>query len=91
MLGKGQGAGTADVLQADYFRRVLGEERAELASHLAGLTRRLTAHSARNEPTDLSNLRRSIRQSENDLRVLDRMIDALDGRFPIGADLRRRA
>lgn len=81
----------ADVMQAEYFRGFLEQERSELVARLAAQTRRLTECMTLGALTPISHLRHAIRVSECDLRVIDRMVDALKGRFPEESDVRRRA
>lgn len=91
MLADKQVAASADALQPEYFRGFLEHERSELAGHLATLTRRLTECMMTSEMTPISHVRRAIRGAEGQLRVIDRMMDALEGRFPEEGDIRRRA
>jgi len=85
-------AGTAaDALQADYFKGFLAQERSESASRLAALTRRLTHCVTSDDTRHIGHLRGVIRDAERELHGIDRMIDALTGRFPEEDDLARRA
>ena len=53
-------ASAADVMQAEYFRGFLDQQRYELTDQLASLTRRLTACMTRGEMTAISHVRRAI-------------------------------
>jgi hypothetical protein len=72
----------ADVMQAEYFKGFLEQERDESGARLAALTRRLTECLAAGDMTQISHLRGMIRHAEDELRRIDRMMDALRGRFP---------
>jgi hypothetical protein len=80
----------ADARQADYYRGVLEGTRSEAAAELAEHVRRLTECMTSGEMASVSVVRRSIRNIENDIRKVDRMLDRLNLRFP-GESLRRRA
>ena len=84
-------ASAADVMQAEYFRGFLDQQRSELTDQLASLTRRLTACMTRGEMTAISHVRRAIRGVEADIHAIDRMAQALTRRFPDDADVKRRA
>lgn len=71
----------ADVLQAQSMRRLLSEERRATGAKIAALVRRLTAASSTGQP-DAHQIKRTIRQLENDIQQLDRMLAALTRRFP---------
>ena len=70
-------AGVADAMQADAFRALLDRERWELIAEHTKLTR-------------MGDTRRSILRLEGDIRHIDRMLDALEQRFP-DREVRRRA
>jgi hypothetical protein len=72
----------ADALQADYFKGFLALERSESESRLAALTRRLTECVVADDRRHIGYLRGLIRGAESELKGIDRMIDALTGRFP---------
>jgi hypothetical protein len=74
-------AGVADSLQAEYFRGLLADERAVVAEMLMQSRARLARRLAAGELRGISRSRQEIRLKEADLRHLDRMVDALDGRF----------
>jgi hypothetical protein len=71
--------GSANQMQARYFREYLEVQRAELAGELAvyvrNLTRSITMRHARH-------LRGRIRHTENEIRSIERMVAALDECFP---------
>jgi hypothetical protein len=69
------------------------QERSESSVRLATLTRRLTQSVTTGDMTHVGYLRRVIRSAEEELRAIDRMIGALNGRFFLkspasGAELR---
>jgi hypothetical protein len=84
MLVDKQAAASADAMQAEYFRGFFAERRMDLAAQLASLTRRLTECMTNRETTPIGDLRRAIRVAEGELRAIDRMVDAIDARFPAG-------
>jgi hypothetical protein len=88
-VGMSEQAAIADVMQAGYFRAFLGDERAELRSYLAEQVKALTARAATGDVRGVSHVRRSIRAAENELRAIDRMVEALDWRFPDEGVVRR--
>jgi hypothetical protein len=80
---------SVNAMQADYFRGYLRGERCELASELANHVKRLTRCMTAAESGNISDIRRWIRSNESKMRAIDRMITALDWRFPEAADHRR--
>ena len=74
---RGTNAEVADAKPADAFLVFLEVERRELVAQHAKLTR-------------TGDTRRSILRLEGDIRHIDRMVDALQRRFPVG-ETRRRA
>jgi hypothetical protein len=70
-------ADLADAMQADAFRAFLDRERRELIAEHAKLVR-------------MGDTRRAILRVETDLRHIDRMVDALERRFP-DREVSRRA
>lgn len=72
----------ADAAQAVYFRGYLQQERADLAIELAHYTNTLTAYTVAGEMRRVSDLRQHIRTIERALHKIDRMVAALDHRFP---------
>ncbi|HEX3546359.1 MAG TPA: hypothetical protein VHU62_07275 [Mycobacterium sp.] len=91
MLVHKQAATSADAMQAGYFRGRFEEERSGVAAQLASLTRRLTECMTTDEMTTISHVRRAIRVAEGELRVIDRMLDAIEARFPEEGVIRRHA
>jgi hypothetical protein len=86
----------ADAAQADYFRFKLRQERSEVASILAKHTESLTLCMTKGDMRRASDIRRNIRTVERELQLIDRMVEALDDRFPdeaaaISGPVRRRA
>jgi hypothetical protein len=81
-VGMAEQVAIADVMQAGYFRAFLGDERAELRSYLAVQVKALTARAATGDVRGVSQVRRSVRAAENELKAIDRMVAALDWRFP---------
>jgi gamma-glutamyltranspeptidase len=77
-----QAAAVADVEQADYYRGFFEGERAELARELAKHVKNLTGCMTRSDMREVSVIRRAIRNAEWEMRAIDRMIEALDQRFP---------
>ena len=75
-------AAVADELQAQSLRTMRPEERRTTGARIAALVRRQTAGTTAGQP-DPNQLRRTIRQLENDIRQLDRMLEALARRFPV--------
>ena len=72
----------SDSLQAAYFRGELADQRAIIAAHIAGQHRKLQAMAvAGANPLAVTRLRRQLRENENEIRQLDRMIGAIDLRF----------
>lgn len=88
MLVDTQAATTADARQAEYFRGYFAEERSEVAAQLASLTRRLTECMTAGETTPISHVRRAIRVTQSQLRAIDRMLEAIDVRFPGEREIR---
>ena len=73
---------TSDSLQAAYFRGALADHRALIAAEIGRQSRKLGALSIRSDALEISRLRSDIRVNENECRALDRMIAAIDRRFP---------
>ncbi len=76
-------------MQAEAFREFFDSERSELAVQLARLVKQLTASMTTESHQRVSELRRAIRLAEADIRQIDRMVDALEQRFP--GETRQRA
>jgi hypothetical protein len=77
-----QAAAVADAEQADYYRDFFEVERAELTRQLAKHVKNLTGCSTTDNVREASVIRRAIRNAEWEMRAIDRMIEALDQRFP---------
>lgn len=75
-------ARASDSLQAAYFRAALADQRALIAAEIAKKTRKLACLSTTNDSLAISRLRRQIRVDVTEQRELDRMIAAIDRRFP---------
>jgi hypothetical protein len=87
MPGDTQAGTAADAQQADYFKGFLARERYESQSRLAALQRRLTECVTADDRRHIGFVRGMIRGAESELEGIDRMIDALTGRFPEVGDL----
>ena len=72
----------ADGAQAAYFRLHLQQYRSDLSVMLAKHTNSLTRCMAVGNMRPMSDLRRHIRTIERELHSIDRMLEALDDRFP---------
>lgn len=72
----------ADAAQAAYFRSHLQQERGDLDAMLAGHTKSLTRCMTEGDMRPMSDIRRHIRTIERELQLIDRMVEALDDRFP---------
>jgi hypothetical protein len=68
--------------QADYFRFQSQQERSEIAAILANDTKSLTRCMTEGDTGPVGDIRRHIRTVERRLQLIDRMVDALDDRFP---------
>ena len=69
-------------MQARYFREYLEVQRAELAGELAVYVRNLTRSISTDDMRHARHLRGRIRHTENEIRSIERMVAALDERFP---------
>ena len=72
----------ADTAQAAYFRLQLLQERSDLAAMLATHTKSLTRCMTVGNMRPMSEIRRHIRAIDRELQLIDRMVEALDDRFP---------
>ena len=81
-MSESEAADLADVMQAEAFRGYFDRERSELAVQLTRLVKQLTASMTTESHQRISELRRAIRLAEADIRQIDRMVDALEQRFP---------
>jgi hypothetical protein len=80
----------SDCLQAAYFRGELAEQRAMLAVHLARQNKKLQSMAvAGANAFAITRLRRQVRESETEIRQLDRMVEAIDLRFSASSIIRR--
>jgi ubiquinone biosynthesis protein UbiJ len=75
-------AAEADNLQAQLLRQCLGDERRKLAAKLAKHARMLNETVTSQESRTISHHRGSIRQLEREIWSINRMVDALNTRFP---------
>ena len=80
--GKAAAAEAAERAQAEYYRCVLAERRAEIDLAVVKLLTALPRHQARSAVSDARGLGRVFRDAERERKGIDRMIDALDRRFP---------
>ena len=83
-------AAAADKLQAQLLRRHLSNERADLAGQLGKHARLLNEAVTSGHLQEVSYLRRRVLRLENEVREINRLIAALDKRFP-DEEVRRRA
>ncbi|PXX04278.1 hypothetical protein [Mycolicibacterium moriokaense] len=72
----------ADSAQAAYFRLHLLQERSDLVEMLGKHTKNLTRCITAGNMRPMSDIRRHIRTIERELQLIDRMVEALDDRFP---------
>ena len=73
----------SDSLQAAYFRGALTDHRASLAAHVVRQNKKLLSMTASGaNALAITRLRRQVRQTEAEIRQLDRMVEAIDDRFP---------
>ena len=75
-------AAAADSQQADYLRHQLRLEREDCSMQLKKHARILTHCMEAGGDRGISHHRGRIRQLENEMRSIGRMLDALDARFP---------
>ena len=73
------------MMQADAFREYFDRERGDLVVQLARLVKQLTVSMTSDSHQRVSELRRAIRLAEADVRQIDRMVVALEQRFPTEA------
>ena len=76
--GKAAAAEAAERTQAEYYRRLLAERRAEIDLAIVKLH---TALPRQDVASDARALGRVVRDAERERKEIDRMIDALDRRF----------
>jgi hypothetical protein len=77
-----QAAAFADAEQAAYYRGFFEGERAELTRELAKHVKNLTGCTTTRNVREASAIRRAIRNAEWEMRAIDRMVEALEQRFP---------
>lgn len=87
--GKAAAAEAAERAQAEYYRCLLAERRADIDLAIVKLLTALPRHQAPSAVSDARHLGRVVRDAERERKDIDRMIDALDRRFP-SADLAPR-
>jgi hypothetical protein len=78
-------ASSADSLQARRLRQCLDEQRAEILGQVGKHAKILTMCMNSGEMRAVSHHRGCIRQLENEIRTISRMLDALDRGFPDSA------
>ncbi len=71
-------ASAADSTQAQYFRCILAERRAELETRLAEHARMLAVRHRSGNTCGVKSIRYRIRKMERQRAELDRLLDALD-------------
>ena len=86
--GKTAAAEAAERAQAEYYRCVLAERRAEIDLAIVKLLAALPRQEAPSAVSDARQLGRVVRDAERERKDVDRMIDALDRRFPRAAPIR---
>src|SRR5947209_3754631 len=80
---QGAAAEAADRSQAEYFRRLLEQHRTETDHAIAGYHAAMEEQEARGELSGIGELTRQVRRAEQERDGIDRMIAALDRRFPL--------
>ena|ERR1700756_1104680 len=80
--GKAAAAEAAERTQAEYYRYLLAERRAEIDLAIVKLHAALPRDDARTAVSDARDLGRVVRDAEQEKKDIDRMLDALDRRFP---------
>ena len=90
LAGKGRAAAAeaADRTQAEYYRCLLVERRAEIDLAIVKLLTALPRHEALSAGSNTRGPGRVVRDAERERKEIDRMLDALDRRFG-PADLTR--
>ena len=81
-IGDAAADAAADGLQAQYMRRCLSNERADLAGRLGKHARLLNESITSGQTRNTGHLRGHVRRLENEIREINRMLDALARRFP---------
>ena len=77
-------AETADRLQADYFRRLLGQNRRHIEHRIGEYQKAITTAEAAGDTEGASSLRRMARVEQQERQTLDGLIEKLQRRFPPG-------
>ncbi len=72
----------ADQLQADYFLRLLAQNRRLIDHRIDGYRKAIAAAEAKGDVEGVVTFRRTVVGEEQDRRVLDAMIESLRRRFP---------
>jgi hypothetical protein len=80
--GKAAAAEAAERTQAEYYRYLLAERRAEIDLAIVKLHAALPRDDARTAVSDGRDLGRVVRDAQQEKKDIDRMLDALDRRFP---------
>src|SRR5947209_4081242 len=75
-------AATADRRQADYFRRVLAQNRRHIEHRLAEHQKAIATAEAAGDTDGAASLRRMARVEEQERQTLDGLIEKLQRRFP---------
>jgi hypothetical protein len=81
VVGLAEHRRTADRRQADYYRRLLEDQRAQVHEELAEHSQMLARHQRAGDLSGVKRMRRLVRAKETELITLDRLIQALDRRF----------
>ena len=77
-----EAAALADAMQAVYHRGFFESQRDAVARALARYGKTLTQCMTTGDIGAASRVRRTIRHTEHDIRAIDRMLEALNQRFP---------
>lgn len=75
-------AEAADRSQAEYYRCLLAEHRTEIDRAIVKYQSAIAEQKSRGSTNGARELGRALRQAERERQAVDRMIDALDRRFP---------
>jgi hypothetical protein len=75
-------AATADRRQAEYFRRMLNQNRRHIDHRLAEYQRAIATAEGAGDAEGAAGLRRMARVDEQERRTLDGLIEKLQRRFP---------
>jgi hypothetical protein len=78
-------ARAADVRQADYYRGELSRQRELLIDRMAAHEAALAKYQLRGEMNQVHRIRREIRHREQEQYALQRLLDAIEERFPAAA------